>query len=460
MAVTTVLSTPRSWPSILLPRARNRDPADLDAAVKAGAFAGLRRAVHDLGPTAVIATIAASGLRGRGGAGYPTGDKWRAAAATDAPRRYVVANGYGADPAVLTDRTLLESNPYAVIEGLAIAALAIDADEAFIAVRADAVEAIRRLEAAIGAAEEAGFIGPDVLGSGRSLTVSLGPVQGAYMLGEETVLLKALEGKRGQPEQRPPYPAERGLFGMPTVVQNVQTLAAIPWIIVNGAAAFAAIGSKASPGTILVAVRGPAGAGIAEVPLGTPLRDIVALADATKAAHGGGDSGAGAHGAGEAGRGLKAVLVGGPSGGLLPPALLDTPYEFDALREVGAHVGSGSVVAADERACIVDLARLLTRFCADEACGKTIPCRIGTRRISEIGDRIATGLPRPTDLQLLADLSADVVASALCDHERLATLPYASGMRYFRSELDDHILRSSCPAGVCRPIAVAAGAAH
>jgi NADH:ubiquinone oxidoreductase subunit F (NADH-binding) len=452
--MTTILRTPKGWPSILLARAGAKDPTDLDAAVAAGAFAGFRKAVHDLGPTGVIATIAASGLRGRGGAGFPTGEKWRAAAATDAPRRYVVANGYGADPAVLTDRTLLETDPYAVIEGVAIAALAIDADEAFIAVRTEAVEAIRRLEAAIGAAEEAGFIGPDVLGTGRSLSVTVRPVQGAYMLGEETVLLKALEGKRGQPEQRPPHPAERGLFGMPTVVQNVQTLAAVPWIIVNGPEAFVAIGSKASPGTILVAVRGPAGAGIAEVPLGTPLREIVALAGGPKRARD--DGAAGAAGASS----LKAVLVGGPSGGLLPPDLLDTPYEFDALREVGAHVGSGSVVAADQRACIVDLARLLTRFCADEACGKTIPCRIGTRRISEIGDRIAIGVPRPTDLQLLADLSADVVASALCDHERLATLPYASGMRYFRSELDDHILRSSCPAGVCRPIAVAAGAAH
>jgi NADH:ubiquinone oxidoreductase subunit F (NADH-binding) len=452
--MTTILRTPKGWPSILLARAGAKDPTDLDAAVKEGAFGGLRKAVHDLGPTGVIATLAASGLRGRGGAGFPTADKWQAAATTDAPRRYVVANGYGADPAVLTDRTLLETDPYAVIEGLAIAALAIDAREAFIAVRAEAGPAIRRLEAAIGAAEEAGFIGPDVLGSGLSVTVTVRPVQGAYMLGEETVLLKALEGKRGQPEQRPPYPAERGLFGMPTVVQNVQTLVAVPWILVNGADAFAAIGSKASPGTILVAVRGAGGAGIAEVPLGTPLREIVALAGGPKRARdGGGAGGAGASA-------LKAVLVGGPSGGLLPPDLLDTPYEFDALRGVGAHIGSGSVVAADQRACIVDLARLLTRFCADEACGKTIPCRIGTRRISEIGDRIAIGVPRPTDLQLLADLSADVVASALCDHERLATLPYASGMRYFRSELDDHILRSSCPAGVCRPIAVAAGAAH
>jgi NADH:ubiquinone oxidoreductase subunit F (NADH-binding) len=227
---------------------------------------------------------------------------------------------------------------------------------------------------------------------------------------------------------------------MPTVVQNVQTLAAVPWILVNGPEKFVAIGSRSSPGTILVGVRGPAGSGVAEVPLGTPIGEILALVGGSTA--------------------VKAVLVGGPSGGLLPSTLLDTPYDFDALRSVGAHVGSGSIVAADERACVVDLARLLTRFCADEACGKTIPCRIGTRRISEIGDRIATGLPRPTDLQLLSDLSEDVVGSALCDHERLATLPFATGMRYFRGELDEHILRSSCPAGVCRPIAVTTAAAH
>jgi NADH-quinone oxidoreductase subunit F len=289
---------------------------------------------------------------------------------------------------------------------------------------------------------EANLAGDDILGSGQSVEIAIRPVQGAYMLGEETVLLKALEGKRGQPEQRPPQPAERGLFGQPTVVQNVQTLAAVPWILANGAEAFAAIGSPGSPGTILVSVRTPGGDGVAEVPIGTSLRDILGLVgkDATKD--------------------LKALLVGGPSGGILPAELADTPYEYDALRSVGAHVGSGSIVAADQRACIVDLARLLTRFCADEACGKTIPCRIGLRRVSEIGDRIGIGVPRPTDVQLLADLSSDIVGSALCDHERLATLPFASGMRYFRSELDEHILRSSCPAGVCRPIAVAAAAAH
>jgi NADH:ubiquinone oxidoreductase subunit F (NADH-binding) len=353
-----------------------------------------------------------------------------------------VANGYGADPSAFTDRALLEVDPFAVLEGRAIAAFAIGATEALIAVRTEDAELVRRLEAAVGAAEDAAFLGPDLLGSGRDVTVTVRPVQGAYMLGEETVLLKALEGRRGQPEQRPPYPTERGLFGMPTVVQNVQTLAAVPWIAINGAAAFAKIGSKSSPGTILVQVRGPERDGVAEVPLGTPLRDVVALG-----------------GSPARGRKLKAVLVGGPSGGLLPPEVLDTPYEFDGLRAVGAHIGSGSVVVADDRACVVDLARLLTSFCASEACGKSIPCRIGTRRLVEIADRAVEGRPMPTDMQLLVDVSSDIVGSALCDHERLATLPLASGMRYFRSELDDHILRSSCPAGVCRPIAVPAGAA-
>ncbi len=299
------------------------------------------------------------------------------------------------------------------------------------------------LETAIGAATDAGFIGEDAFGARRDLSVAVRPVQGAYMLGEETVLLKALEGKRGQPEQRPPHPAERGLWGMPTVVHNVQTLAAIGWIVRHGPEAYVATGSKASPGTVLVQVRTPSGDGIAEVPLGTPLRKVVALGGALPA-----------------GRSIKAVLVGGPSGGLLPPEALDTPYDFEPLRDAGAHIGSGSVVVADDRACVVDLARLLTRFCAGEACGKTIPCRIGTRRLVEIADRVVDGRPRPTDLDLLTDLSADIAASALCDHERLTTLPLMSGMRYFRSELDEHILNAACPAGVCHPIAVAAGAAR
>jgi NADH:ubiquinone oxidoreductase subunit F (NADH-binding) len=418
--MTQILRTPATWPTILLARAEAKDPTDLDAAVEAGAFVGLRRAIRDLGPTATIATVAASGLRGRGGAGFPAGEKWRTAAGTDADRRYVVANGYGADPASHTDRTLMVLDPFAVVEGTAIAAYAIGASEAFIAVRAEDAEVIARLSAAIGAATDAGFLGEDVQGSGHDIHVSVRPVQGAYMLGEETVLLKALEGKRGQPEQRPPHPAQRGLFDRPTVVHNVQTLAAVPWIIREGAAAFAATGAPSSPGTVLVQLRTPGGkSGIAEVPLGTPLRDVLKLGGKLPS-----------------GRSLKAVLIGGPSGGLLPPDALDTPYDFEPLRAAGAHLGSGSVTAVDDTTDLLELVGVLTRFCSNEACGKSIPCRIGTKRLAEIVARREAGLLRPVDTQLATDLAADIVASALCDHERLATLPLTTGMRYFASEFD------------------------
>ncbi len=417
--MTDFLRTPAGWPSILLARANAKAPTDLDAATGAGAFDGLRRAIRDLGPTGTIAEIAASGLRGRGGAGFPAGEKWRMAAGTEAPRRYAVANGYGADPACHTDRTLLVRDPFAVVEGLAIAAFAIGASEAFIAVRAEDTDVVAALATAIGEATEAGFLGPDVLGSGHDIFMSVRPVQGAYMLGEETVLLKALEGKRGQPEQRPPYPAQRGLLGMPTVVNNVQTLAAVPWIIRNGAAAFAATGDPASPGTVLVQLRTPGGDGIAEVPLGTPLRDVIALGASLPR-----------------GRTVQAILVGGPSGGLLSPASLDTPYTFAAIRAAGAHIGSGSIVVVDDRTDLVELIGVLTRFCSSEACGKSIPCRIGTKRLAELVARRENGLARPTDDALGQDLAADIVASALCDHERLATLPYTSGMRYFASAFD------------------------
>ena len=440
--MSAILPAPKDWPSVLFGSARAVDPTNLDEAVKAGAFDGLRRAIRELGPEGTIAEVEASGLRGRGGAGHLTAAKWRTAAGTEARARYVVANGYGADPAASTDRTLVETNPYAIIEGAAIAAFAIGAEQVYLAVRATDTEAAGRLGAAVDEASSRNFVGDDVLGSGRRIEVEVRPVQGAYMLGEETVLLKALDGKRGQPEQRPPHPATRGFRNAPTVVQNVQTLAAVPWILTKGATAFAAIGSGGAAGTILVDVRGHQRAGVAEVPLGTPLEKVVELGG--KAARG---------------RTLKAVVVGGPAGGILPPSQLGTPYTFDALRAAGAHIGSGSVIVADDRACIVDLGRLLTRYSADEACGKTIPCRIGLRRIAEIGERLTTGTSRAGDLGLLEDLASDVVGSALCDHERLATLPMMSGLRYFRDEVDAHYLRGECPAGVCRPIRLATGSA-
>jgi NADH-quinone oxidoreductase subunit F len=415
----TLLKTPAAWPRILLARDGVKDPTDLDAAVAAGAFDALRQSIRDLGGRATLETVAASGLRGRGGAGFPTGEKWRIAANTEADRRYVVANGYGADPASHTDRTLMHQNPYAVVEGTAIAAFAIGATESFIAVRAEDTDVIARLNAAIGGATDAGFLGSDVLGSGQDLWMTVRPVQGAYMLGEETVLLKALEGKRGQPEQRPPHPASVGLYDRPTVVNNVQTLASVPWIIREGADAFRAIGSTNAPGTVLVQLRMAGKDGVAEVPLGTPLRAVLKLGGKLAPD-----------------RSLQAVLIGGPSGGLLPPDALDTPYDFASLRDAGAHLGSGSLVAVDDRTDLLELVGVLTRFCSNEACGKSIPCRIGTKRLAEIVSRREGGLLRPVDTQLAADLAYDIVESALCDHERLATLPLTSGMRHFGSAFD------------------------
>jgi len=431
------LQTPAEWPAILTGRAAvlAADPFNLDAAVRAGAFGALKKAAG-LGAAGTVDLVGAAGLRGRGGSGFPTGDKWRMAAGVGADQKYLIANGYGADPGSHTDSSLLAADPWAVLEGMAIAALAIGATEAILAVRADDAALVTKLEGAVLAAEEAGFLGDDAAGSGRRVTVTVRAMQGTYMLGEETVLIKALEGRRAQPDQRPPYPAQRGLFDQPTVVNNVQTLAAVPWIVANGAEAFATIGANACPGTVLVQLRGPAGGGIAEIPTGTALRTLVDLA-----------GGSGTHA-------LKALLVGGPTGGILPAEALDTPYEPAALRAAGAHMGSGSVVIADERACVVDLARLLTRFSADQACGKSIPCRIGLRRLAEIGDRIASGRPRANDAVTLGDLAHDIAASALCDHERTATLALTATLRYFRAELDDHLLRSTCPAGVCTPIAV------
>jgi NADH:ubiquinone oxidoreductase subunit F (NADH-binding) len=442
--MTTILTTPAGTPRPILGDAPSAAaaPTDLAAAVEAGAFAALRTVVGDLGPTGTVVTVVASGLRGRGGAGFPAGDKWRAVASADDPVRYVVANGYEADPAQGTNRHLMETRPFAVVEGVAIAALAVGAREAVIAVRAEYADAVQALQSAVFAAEEAGFLGTDVLGSGRDVALTVRTVQGAYMLGEETVLLKALEGRRGQPEQRPPYPTEIGLFGHPTLVHNVVTLAAVPWIVTHGADAYRAIGDPDAPGTLLVQVSGAVAApGIAEVATGTTLREILGLAGGIAP-----------------GATLKAVLVGGPTGGLLPEELLDTPYTFGALRDAGAHVGSGSMVVADQATCIVDLARLLVRYAADEACGKTIPCRIGLRRLAEIGQRYADGTARPSDPKLLVDLADDCAASALCDHERLAPNPLRTAMRYFGPEIDDHILRGTCPAGVCSPIRLAAAA--
>jgi NADH:ubiquinone oxidoreductase subunit F (NADH-binding) len=437
-----ILPGKAAWPKVVLARAGAYDPdAGLAAAEKAGAWRAWRMAVADLAPETVIRLVGEAGLRGRGGAGYRTAEKWRICRAQPSAVRYVVANGYEADPGAATDRTLMESDPHGVLEGLALAAFAIGATNAYLALRADATVAVRRLAAAIREAEEAGLIGSSALGSGLDLHVELRELQGAFVLGEETVLLRALEGKRGMPEQRPPYPAVKGLWGEPTIVNNVATLAAVPWILEHGAAEFRAIGDPAAPGTALVhltgAVKEP---GIVEVPTGTPLRAIVGAGGGTTS-----------H--------LKAVFVGGPSGGFLPIGALDTPYGHAALAAAGAIVGSGALLVVDESACIVELATLMERFMSDESCGKCVPCRIGTRRLTEIGERFTGGRPRPDDVRLVTDLAADVRDGSLCGHGITAPNPLVSGLRHFAAEFDDHISRSACPAGVCSPLRVAAGMA-
>jgi NADH:ubiquinone oxidoreductase subunit F (NADH-binding) len=431
-----ILTGDAAWPSILLARAAMPEAAtDIEAAEAAGAWTAWRQAAATLTPEQVIRLVGNAGLRGRGGAGFPTGAKWAACAAERGRTRHVVANGFESDPGAQADRTLMETDPHAVVEGVALAAWAVRAEDAIIAVDARATVAVERVRGAIEAAQAKGYLGDRAMGTGSALRIEVRPLSGSFVLGEETVLLRALEDRRAQPDQRPPFPAEKGLWGEPTVVNNVETLAAVPWIVANGAGAYAAIGTPEEPGTTLVqlsgAVRRP---GVAEVPMGTSVRDIVQKV-------GGGATGT-----------LKAVLVGGPSGGFLPPDALDTPLGHADLDAAGALLGSGTLLVIDQSTCLVDLASLLTRFCNDEACGKTIPCRIGTRRLAELGAAFCSGRSRPTDAALVASLSDDIRDGALCGLERTATNPLRSGMRYFAQEFEDHIARGTCPAGVCQPI--------
>ncbi len=439
MTNAVILETPARFPRVLLPANLPSNPTDLEAAQASGWFSALRTAITELKPEGVIAALSASGMRGRGFPGVPLGDKWESCARAEADRKYVVVNAFQSDPAVLTDRILLERNPYAVFEGAAIAAFTVGAQEIIFAVRAEATDAIRTLEAAFAIARQAGYLGDNVMGTGLELQASVRPLEGSYMLGEETVLLKGLEGRRGQPDQQPPYTTTQGLFGKPTLIHGPQTFAAVPTIVNGGIAEYLETSPKAFAGTVLVQISGAVvQPGIAEVPLGVTLREVLDTAGGVPAS-----------------RRLKAVLVGGPSGGLIPAIGLDVTFDQGSLQKAGAQIGSGSIVVVDQTACVVDLAATLTRFSADQACGKTIPCRIGLRRMAEIGQRFCDGLPRGDDVALLNDLAVDIVESALCDHERRATLALTSLARYFRDELDAHIVRNTCPAGVCHPIAKA-----
>jgi NADH:ubiquinone oxidoreductase subunit F (NADH-binding) len=438
-----ILTGPKGMPTILLARAGKYDAdAPLAKAEKAGAWATWKKSAPTMSPAAVTRLIADAHLRGRGGAGFPTAEKWRAAAAIEADTRYIVANGFEADPGAQLDRTLMETDPHAILEGLALAAYAVGASRGYVAVRANQTTALRRLTAAVRAAEEAGYLGTDALGAGFDIHVEVVGLPGGLVVGEETTLIRAIENKRAQPDQRPPYPSREGLWGRPTVVNNVETLSLVPWIVANGSAAFAGIGDDTLPGTTLIQITGAVEKpGIAEVPLGMSLRRLLELAGGARSSGGGK---------------LKAVLVGGPAGGFLPANELDTLYTPEALAEKNAIVGSGSIVVVDGSTCLVDMATLLLRYLSDESCGKTIPCRIGVRRLYELGQRATMGLSKPSDAALAETLAADVRDGALCGLERLAPNPFITGMRYFAEEFEAHFTRGECPAGVCSPVRIAA----
>jgi len=382
----------------------------------------------ELSPEDVIAEIAAAGLRGRGGAGFRTARKWRLVREAEATPKYAICNGDEGDPGAFMDRMLLESYPYRVLEGLAISAYAVGATEAFFYIRHEYGLAWQRVEEAIRRCQGRGLLG--------DLKISIMQGAGAFVCGEETGLIASLEGRRGMPRHRPPFPAEEGLWGQPTLVNNVETLALVPWIIRHGAAAFAAMGTEHSKGTKVFSLTGKVQrGGLIEVPMGATIRQIVEEI-------GGGVS---------EGRRFKAVQIGGPSGGCIPAELADTPVDYESLGSVGAIMGSGGLVALDDTDCMVDVARYFLEFTQRESCGKCTFCRVGTRRMLDLMERICTGEGKPDDLARLEHLGHTIKQSALCGLGRTAPNPVLSTLRYFRDEYEAH-LQGRCPAGKCKAL--------
>ena len=386
-------------------------------------------------PTAedIIATIERSGLRGRGGAGFPSGQKWRVVRKQPDDVKYVICNGDEGDPGAFMDRMILESFPYRVIEGLAIAAVAVGAHDAVFYIRHEYPQALRRVKAALAECERRGWIGDHLLGSNYALRFSIKEGAGAFVCGEETALIASVEGRRGMPRLRPPFPAQSGLWGKPTLINNVETLALVPWIIRHGAAAFASIGTKSSKGTKVFALAGKVRrAGLIEIPMGTTLRQIVEEI-------GGGVA---------AGRTFKAVQIGGPSGGCVPARLADTPVDYESLRDIGAIMGSGGLVVLDDTACMVDIARYFLQFTQNQSCGKCTFCRIGTKRMLELLERLCTGKATREHLAELESVAGQVTRGSLCGLGKTAPNPVLTTLRYFRDEYEAH-LQGRCPAGKC-----------
>ena len=413
------------------------DPENIDEYIAFDGYKALGKVLTEMTPEEVIDVMLKSGLRGRGGAGFPTGMKWKFAAASKSDKKYVCCNADEGDPGAFMDRSVLEGDPHVVIEAMAIAAYAIGADQGYVYCRAEYPIAVKRLQIAIKQAREYGLLGKNIFGTGFNFDMDVRLGAGAFVCGEETALMTSIEGKRGEPRPRPPFPAVKGLFGQPTILNNVETYANVPQIINNGWEWFAAMGTEKSKGTKVFALGGKINnTGLVEVPMGTTLREIIY------------DIGGGCPN----GKKFKAAQTGGPSGGCIPASHLDVKIDYDNLTAIGSMMGSGGMIVMDEDNCMVDIARFFLDFTVDESCGKCAPCRIGTKRMLEILERIVEGKGEDGDIEKLENLANTIKTTALCGLGQTAPNPVLSTLKYFRHEYEAHIYEKRCPAGQCKKL--------
>ena len=413
------------------------NPENIDEYIAQDGYAALGKVLTEMTPQEVIDLVLASGLRGRGGAGFPTGRKWQFAANSKAEQKYACCNADEGDPGAFMDRSVLEGDPHSVIEAMTIAGYAIGAHQGYIYVRAEYPIAVKRLEIAIGQAKEYGLLGKNIFETGFDFDLELRLGAGAFVCGEETALMTSIEGKRGEPRPRPPFPAVKGLFGKPTILNNVETYANVPQIILKGADWFASMGTEKSKGTKVFALGGKIkNTGLVEIPMGTTLRTIVEEI-------GGGIPG---------GKKFKAAQTGGPSGGCIPASLIDTPIDYDNLLAIGSMMGSGGLIVMDEDTCMVDIAKFFLEFTVDESCGKCTPCRVGTKRLLELLNKITDGKGTMEDLDKITELAEFIKSNSLCGLGQTAPNPVLSTLRYFRDEYVEHIVNKRCPAGVCKAL--------
>ena len=413
------------------------DPESITDYLAADGYKAIEKAISSMSPQEVIDEITRSGLRGRGGAGFPTGVKWGFARKASNWQKYIVCNADEGDPGAFMDRSVLESDPHSVIEGMLIAGYAVGASEGYIYVRAEYPLAIQRLEIALAEAREAGFIGDGIRGYDFDFDIKIRQGAGAFVCGEETALIMSIEGRRGMPRFRPPFPAQSGLWGKPTTINNVETLANVAWIIQHGADAYNAYGTEKSKGTKVFALAGKvARGGLIEVPMGITLREVVFDI-------GGGTS---------SGLEFKAIQIGGPSGGVIPAHLADTPVDYESVTKTGAIMGSGGLIVMDESSCMIDIAKFFLNFTQDESCGKCTFCRIGTLRMEEILERITDGNGREEDIETLEELARNVKRASLCGLGQTAPNPVLTTIKYFRDEYEEHISEKKCRAKKCRAL--------